>query len=281
MSAAGAGMPDGLSPGLLAEIEAMALDLARLAGTQMAQALGHTLAVEYKSDPAGQLSLRDPVSEVDRAVEVLMRARLAERFPDHDVLGEEMPDRPAFGSRFVWAVDPVDGTANFINGFPLFSGSVGVLLEGRPIAGAVWCASSHALRAGVYHATAWSALRFEGEPVALAYNSAIRRRLAGLANHAPNIPSAWEVRRTGSAAIECAFIAAGLLEVARFERPNAWDVAGGFALVRAVGGTIRTLGAEGWEDFTGFGAAGDLAGWRRPVVLGRAEAVELLCAATR
>lgn len=278
MSAAGTGLPEGLSAGLLAEIEAMALELARLAGTQMAQALGHTLAVEYKSDASGQLSLRDPVSEVDRAVEVLMRARLADRFPGHDVLGEEMPDRPAFGSRFVWAVDPVDGTANFINGFPLFSGSVGVLLDGRPIAGAVWCASSHALRAGVYHAVAQGRLNFEGEPVARAYNPAIRRRLAGLANQGPDIPPDWEVRRTGSAAIECAFIAAGLLEVARFERPNAWDVAGGFALVRAAGGTIRTLGEQGWEDFTGFGGAEALAAWRRPVVLGRAEAVERLCA---
>ncbi|PHK95369.1 inositol-1-monophosphatase [Pseudoroseomonas rhizosphaerae] len=273
-------LPQGLGASLLAEIEATALELARLAGEQMAQALGHALVVEYKSDGAGHVSLRDPVSEVDRAVEVLMRARLAERFPGHDVLGEEMPDRPAFGSPFVWAVDPVDGTANFINGFPLFSGSVGVLLEGRPVAGAVWCASSHALRAAVYHAALGGGLSFEGEPVMRSHNPAIRRRLAGLANRAPDIPSAWEVRRTGSAAIECACIAAGLLEVARFEAPNAWDVAGGFALVQAAGGTIRSLGPQGWEAFEGFGGAEELAAWRRPVVLGRAEAVELLCAAT-
>lgn len=264
---------------LLVEIERTALELARLAGARMAEALGQVLTVDYKNDPEGHVSLRDPVSEVDRAVERIMRARLAERFPDHDVLGEEMTaERPAYGSPFVWAVDPVDGTANFINGFPLFSGSVGVLFEGRPVAGAVWCASSHALRAGVYHAALEGGLRFEEEGVDRPRNPAILRRLAGLANRAPDIPAAWEVRRTGSAAIECAFLAAGLLEVSRFESPNAWDVAGGFALVRAAGGTIRTLGPQGWEPFEGFGAAEELAAWRRPVVLGRAEAVELLCA---
>ncbi|MGY4801718.1 inositol monophosphatase family protein [Teichococcus aerofrigidensis] len=261
----------------LSAIGRMAVEMAGLAGREMSAALGHALAVAYKPGRQGEATLRDPVSEVDQAVERLIRAHLAEAFPDHDVLGEEMTERPARGSPTLWALDPVDGTANFINGFPMFAGSVGVLHRGVPVAGAVWCASSHALRAGVYHAVRGGSLYFDGTAVAAAFNPAVRRRLGGFADaSASRAPALWEPRRTGSAAIECAFVAAGLLEVARFEHPNVWDIAGGFALVCAAGGEIRTLGPDGWEVFEGFGE-GDPATWRRPVVLGRPEAVAELC----
>ena len=59
------------------------------------------------------------------------------------------------------------------------------------------------------------------------------------------------MRKTGSAAIECAFVAAGLLRVARFERPNIWDVAGGVALVQASGGEVRTKTSQGWVASSG------------------------------
>jgi myo-inositol-1(or 4)-monophosphatase len=262
----------------LPAIAATARELAELAGREMAAGLRRNPAVSYKPSAGGGNSLRDPVSEVDQAVEAMIRERLAIAFPDHDVLGEEMATRPARGSRFLWAVDPVDGTANYINGFPLFAGSVGVLCDGAPVAGAVWCASSHALRAGVYHAMEGGGLFFDGEPVRPVFNPDVRRRIGGFVDASPRSPEGWEARRTGSAAIECAFVAAGLMEVARFERPNAWDVAGGFPLVRATGGAIKVLGEAGWQDFTRFDAGGDPGQWRHPVILGRPDAVERLCA---
>lgn len=271
-------MSDELTHDQLSAIGRVALEMANLAGREISASLGHSLEVAYKPGHDGQTSLRDPVSEVDQAVEIMIRERLAEVFPDHDVLGEEMAERPARGSRFLWALDPVDGTANFINGFPMFAGSVGVLHDGVPVAGAVWCASSHALRAGTYHAEQGGSLYFDGEPVAVALNPAVRRRLGGFVDATGAAVAGWEPRRTGSAAIECAFVAAGLLEVARFEAPNVWDVAGGFALVLASGGAIRTLGPKGWEPFTGFGDE-DPGRWRRPAILGRPEAVEKLCQA--
>src|SRR5690242_14694715 len=151
----------------LEQIERTAVEIARLAGAEIVTALGGMLAVKYKSDLArkegDELAYRDPVSEVDHRVEVLLRARIAERFPSHDIIGEEINDRP--GDRpyaeYIWAVDPIDGTANFINGFPLFAASIGVLHRGRPVAGAVWCAASHALRAGVYHGHVGGELHFD------------------------------------------------------------------------------------------------------------------------
>jgi myo-inositol-1(or 4)-monophosphatase len=262
----------------LAEIERVAVDLASLGGARIVAALGRTLAVRYKSpDNETSDTFRDPVSEVDQEVEMLIRERVGERFPDHDILGEESDARPARGHDVVWAVDPIDGTTNFVNGFPIFASSVGVLWRGRPIAGAVWCSTSHALRPGVYHARQGGRLRFENEEIALDGNPAVRRRLVGLGSLAQDtLP--WDVRKTGSAAVECAFVAAGLLRVARFDRPNVWDVAGGVPLVLAGGGSAAALDPGGWRDFEGFleNGAEDVSDWRRAMILGAPEAVRSL-----
>jgi myo-inositol-1(or 4)-monophosphatase len=78
----------------------------------------------------------DPVSEVDGRVEAMMRSHLADCFPDHGIIDEEMANHPGLDTDFVWAVDPIDGTSNFINGIPLFASFVGVLYRGVPVVGA-------------------------------------------------------------------------------------------------------------------------------------------------
>jgi myo-inositol-1(or 4)-monophosphatase len=267
----------------LRAMERLAVELANLAGAEIVTALGGILAVRYKTEVIDESIWRDPVSEVDHRVETLIRARLAERFPDHDIIGEEIDDRPGRGHDFVWAVDPIDGTSNFINGFPLFAASIGVLHGGRPVAGAIWCATSHRLRPGVYHARAGGSLCFDNDSAEPKLNPAVRRRLVGLPDGAAD-DGPWDARKTGSAAIECALVAAGLLQAARFEQPNIWDVAGGLALVLAAGGEVRVQTARGWTRMDRFeaisnseGDASDLRTWRRPLVIGRSEVIELMC----
>jgi myo-inositol-1(or 4)-monophosphatase len=259
----------------LAQIERTAVEVARLAGAEIVTALGGMLAVKYKSDVAAKedadYTYRDPVSEVDHRVEVLLRERIAERFPSHDIVGEEINDRA--GDRpyaeFVWAVDPIDGTANFINGFPLFAASIGVLYHGRPVVGAIWCATSHALRSGVYHGHVGGELHFDEVPTGLKVNPSVQRRLAGDPGGGKNFGFLWDTRKTGSAAIECAFVAAGLLRVSRFERPNIWDVAGGLALVRAAALDAWTIEKGEWKPLDRFhGPDGDIRRWRQPLIIG-------------
>jgi myo-inositol-1(or 4)-monophosphatase len=271
---------------MLRQIEATAVELARLAGAAIVGALGRELAVRYKDLPDAVAAFRDPVSEVDEAVEALLRARLAERFPEHDIIGEES-DGPLGPERdFVWVVDPIDGTTNFVNGFPLFASSIGVLYRGLPIVGALWCSTSHALRSGVYHARHGEPLKFDEEPLEVRQSIAVHRHLAGEPKAGGGADVPWDVRQTGSAAIEGAFVAAGLLRVARFERPNIWDVGGAVALVRAAGGEVRTRAVSGgsWEPLERFerqaasdGGQEQLRHWRRALVLGEPAAVALLC----
>lgn len=265
----------GPSEAVLRQWEETAVEFARLAGAEIVASIGRTLSVRYKTGPGqgDELLFRDPVSEVDQRVESLIRTRLAELHPDHGIIGEEMEDHPSAPDSPVWAIDPVDGTTNFVNGLPLFAASIGVLHRGRPVAGAVWCSTSHALRSGVYHAYSGGPLSFDGAVIKVGPNPAVRRRLSGepRLDHGTVLP--WETRKTGSAAIECAFVAAGLLEVARFERPNVWDVAGGLCLVAATGGTAFVLSDQerGWEKFVSFGD--DPRGWRGQLVIGPEAAV--------
>lgn len=254
---------------LLAEIERVAVELANLAGAEITNALGGILAVKYKGPAEAEQMWQDPVSEVDHRIEELIRARLAERFPEHDIIGEESEIRAGRDHDFVWAVDPIDGTANFVNGFPLCSCAIGVLHRGSPMVGALWCGASHALRPGVYHACVGGTLRFNNDEVVPRANPAVRRRLAGVPTPIPG-RGGWETRKTGSAAIECAFVAAGILEAARFEYPNLWDVAGGVALVKASGGSVLTKVGGEWQELDRFETEeGDLRRWRQPLIVGR------------
>ena len=137
MSAAAAGLP----PERLRELEATAVELARLAGAEIRMAFGRTLAVRYKTGSGDEAArLADPVPEADQRVEDLLRERLAERFPDHGITGEEGGERSGGARDTVWTVDPIDGTSNFVAGFPLFAASVGVLHRGVPVAGGLLCA---------------------------------------------------------------------------------------------------------------------------------------------
>ena len=246
------------------------------------------LAVKYKSDLSAAaedaLVFKDPVSEVDQRVETLVRARIGERFPDHDIIGEEIaePRHGAHYAEFVWAIDPIDGTSNFINGFPLFAASIGVLYRGQPIVGAIWCATTHALRPGVYHARVNSRVCFDEVALETRVNPAVRRRLMGDPGTGDDRGLLLETRKTGSAAVECAFAAAGMLRLARFESPHIWDVAGGIAVVQSAGLDVRESDGDIWRPFVGFDSMSngtELRDWRRALVLGESVAVDDLCRA--
>ncbi|MSQ42340.1 MAG: inositol monophosphatase [Dehalococcoidia bacterium] len=273
---------------LLAEIEAVALELARLAGVEITATLTREITVQYKREPRGTAAPTDPVSEVDHAIERLLRERLGQRFPAHGIVGEEVPDHPSPDHEFVWAVDPVDGTTNFVNGFPLFACSIGVLHRGRPVVAAVWCSASHELRPGVYHARRGGGLHFEQHPVVPGGRprTGVTRRLAAAPGGSPRRTARWDHRVTGSAAIESAFVAAGIFSCAIFWSPGLWDVAAGATLLLESGHEVWTRGPgrAGWVPFERFEApttvrerrAPSLRDWRRPLIVGERDAVETL-----
>jgi len=265
-------------PSLYQELEETAYDLAVLAGERIIASLGQPLSVRYKDDARGIMAPYDAVSQVDEDIESLLRRRLAARYPDHAVLGEEGGLGGALSSRFIWTIDPVDGTTNFVNGLPLFASAIGVMIDGVPVAGAVWCSTSHLLRPGVYHAHAGGELRFDGEPVAPGGRHAVGRRRQVSAAPAPYKlrEPGWDHRGLGAIALESAFVAAGILASARSVRARSWDVVPSIVLTRAAGHEVWVRGTERWEPFETFDTATTAATWSRPILFGDTEAVTAL-----
>ena len=87
------------------------------------------LAVETKADLS-------PVTAADRGAEELMRALIAQRFPDHGIIGEEF-GRERADAEFVWMLDPIDGTKSFITGVPLWGTLIALLHRGQPVLGCI------------------------------------------------------------------------------------------------------------------------------------------------
>lgn len=112
--------------------EAFAVELARLAGA-IALPLFRTDCGEENKAAAGGF---DPVTNADRQAEAAIRIAIAERWPDHGVVGEEYgEDRPE--AEFVWVIDPIDGTRAFIAGLPLWTTLIALRHQGRPVVGVI------------------------------------------------------------------------------------------------------------------------------------------------
>lgn len=256
-------------------LEQRALQLARLAGARIAASLGGEIRVDFKPPRAGSAPNSNPVSELDRQIEQLLRAELERAHPEHRIIGEELGAGPSRSGSITWALDPIDGTSNFINAVPLCASSVGVLLEGWPLAGAIWCATTHALRPGVYHAHRGGPLCFEGAPL-VRRPAALWRGLAAESGGVPRFGQHWDTRVFGSATLELAFTAAGLLQLAHLSRPSLWDAAAGLVLIEAAGCEALTFERGAWQGLRRFAvpAPGDLAEWCQPVLAGERAALE-------
>lgn len=105
------------------------LDAAAAAATHTMPGFRTALAVDNKLD-AGF----DPVTDADRQAEIVIRELIAERFPDHGIIGEEW-DAKATTGRYQWIIDPIDGTRAFITGVPVWGTLIGLMVDGRAVAG--------------------------------------------------------------------------------------------------------------------------------------------------
>ncbi len=114
----------------LSPYRSLVVELARASGAYILPLYRQPgLAVETKADAS-------PVTIADRGAEELMRARIAQRFPDHGILGEEFgPERA--DAEFVWVLDPIDGTKAFVTGLPLWGTLIALLHRGQPVLGCI------------------------------------------------------------------------------------------------------------------------------------------------
>lgn len=223
---------------------ATAVDAVLRAGElQMAQ-FGRHFHVEKK----GKIDL---VTEVDLAVERMFRDMIASRFPDHQVLAEELGGAAAVPRGACWVFDPIDGTTNFTHGLPIFCASLALEIDGAAQVAAVYDPTRKELftaergrgaflngeRLHVSHAeTLVDAMLVTGFP----YDVHSRvDEIVGL--FGAFIGRARAVRRLGSAAIDLCYVAAGRMDGFWESDLKPWDIAGGALLVAEAGGRITGI----------------------------------------
>lgn len=226
-----------------------AAELVRAARAEMAA--GGAITVDTKSSDT------DVVTSVDRASEHLIRARLAELRPGDPVLGEEQggPDgtQASNGDTVTWVVDPIDGTVNFLYGYPSFSVSVGAQIDGVSVAGAVvdplsgrcWTAS---LGGGTYldgvpaRVSEPQGLDLTLLATGFAYSSERRERQARMVREL--LGEVRDIRRAGSAALDLCAVGSGWVN-AYFEHGLArWDWAAGALIAREAGAVVLLPGED-------------------------------------
>jgi myo-inositol-1(or 4)-monophosphatase len=193
---------------------------------------------------------RNPVTEADLAAERLIVGELARRFPDHRVVAEEEGGRAAAGDH-EWIVDPLDGTVNFAHGLPIFCVSIAVRRGDELLAGVVHAA---ALRE-TYEAEHGGGARRNGTSIRVSRNAELHEALlaTGFAYRRNEVAEnnvrpftdlilrCRDIRRTGSAALDLASVAAGHYDAYWEPWLNAWDIAAGALLVAEAGGRVTDL----------------------------------------
>jgi myo-inositol-1(or 4)-monophosphatase len=190
----------------------------------------------------------DPVTEADRAVDAALRKELLRA--DEGWLSEEtVDDFTRLNRRRVWIVDPLDGTREFVSGIPEFCVSIGLVEEGKPVAGGILNPATGetfigSIETGVIYngQKAFASDRTDlQDAVVLASRSEVKRGEWETFRSAP-----FKTRPMGSVAYKLALVSAGLADATFTLSPkNEWDVAAGAALVLSAGGFVQTLDGAG------------------------------------
>ena len=195
----------------------------------------------------------DLVTEVDVAVERRFRALVAERFPDHQILAEEMGGAAAVPAGPCWVFDPIDGTTNFAHGLPIFCASLALEIDGVAEVGAVFDPTRQELFTAVRGGGAFmngrplhvsSATTLVDAMLVTGFPYDVHTRVEEIVGlFGAFVGQARAVRRLGSAAIDLCYIAAGRMDGFWETDLHPWDIAGGALIVAEAGGLVtRTDG---------------------------------------
>jgi myo-inositol-1(or 4)-monophosphatase len=193
----------------------------------------------------------DLVTDVDVEVERMFRALIASRFPDHQILAEELGGAASVPAGPCWVFDPIDGTTNYAHGLPIFCASLALEIDGVPELAAVYDPN----RRELFTAERGGGAFLNGQPIHV--SSAERLLDAMLVTGFPYdvharveeivglfgafVGEARAVRRLGSAAIDLCWVAAGRMDGFWESDLKPWDIAGGALIVAEAGGAVTAM----------------------------------------
>lgn len=243
-----------------------------LHGALEAAQLGARVHARYREEALGggsslavrEKAISDFVTKVDLEAEAIIVSYLRRCFPHHRILAEEGggdPETQAFHDQPTWVVDPLDGTTNYLHGHPAFAASVGLVMDGQLVVGAVVAAAT---------GDAWWAGRGLGafhnhQPIRPSSVNALRGALVGTGfpfKHLADLPTFLDelsrvlpatsgVRRNGSAALDLCFLAQGSLDAFWEGHLAPWDWVGGLAILHEAGGVWDSVEGGGFSILQG------------------------------
>lgn len=203
-----------------------------------------------------QKGRNDFVSEADRIAERAVIDMIHKHYPEHAILAEESGAQG--DSEFLWVIDPLDGTTNFLHGFPVFCVSVALLHKGRPEHAVVY----DPLRQELFTASRGQGAELDGRRIRVSGVKTMERALVGtgfpyrdsnkeMAPYMEMFKLAMAktsgIRRPGAAALDLCYVAAGRLDAFWETGLCKWDIAAGALIIREAGGIIT--GLDGSEDY--------------------------------
>jgi myo-inositol-1(or 4)-monophosphatase len=194
---------------------------------------------------------QDFVSEADRNVELAVRAKLAQAFPEDAIVGEEGAPAPGT-SGFTWVIDPIDGTTNFINGIPQWCVILACVFDAQTVVGVI----HDPLHNELHHAQLGGGAFCNDKPIRCSAKTSLRDGSLGvgfsgrthidgikkLVSHATDAGTVFW--RNGSGGLSLAYVATGRILGYAEEHMNAWDFLAGHLIVQEAGGLAEPVNAD-------------------------------------
>jgi myo-inositol-1(or 4)-monophosphatase len=230
----------------LSAFKKIALEAAEKAGRILRKGLQGKIEISYKGD----LNL---VTNIDTASEKAIVALIARHFPSHQIMAEEGHGQKD-PSPFRWIVDPLDGTTNYAHAFPFFCVSIALEIKGRVALGVIY----DPIRKERFFAEKGKGAFLNGKPISVSPVKKLSKSLlvTGFAydirtdpsnnfNHFVNLSmNAQAVRRTGSAALDLCYVAAGRLDGFWELKLKPWDTAAGSLILEEAGGKVTDFSGK-------------------------------------
>jgi len=209
----------------------------------------------FNGDVVEVKSFNQLVSYVDKTAEEILVAGLKHIFPEAGFITEEQTIATE-QKEWMWVIDPLDGTTNFIHALPVFSVSVGLIRNGKPVLGVVYEVNREEMFYAWHNGGAW----LNGQRISVKQNTELEKSL--LATGFPYydfkvmdeyikalkylMTHTQGMRRMGSAAVDLAYTACGRFDGFFEYGLSPWDIAGGICLIEEAGGIVTTF--DGSED---------------------------------